>query len=279
MENTKLPPSGKDTFSYAQPRDPRLKRWVIRTLERLTGSKPLQRIYRELYTETPNPYDVWENAFRKLNITVDYDGSRLDKVPRNGPVIFIANHPFGVVDGAILLHLVTRVRRDYFLLINSVLADEPLMKGHLLPVDFDATPAAKATNLRTREETTRRLKNGEALAIFPSGAVATAFKWRGPVEEFPWRRFICGKIHETQCTVIPIYFHGANSRLFQTVSKVSMNMRLGLLLHEIMNKRNTTIQVAIGNPIPYVDMQPYRNRQELIEYLYERTMGLKNQAS
>lgn len=264
----------KEKFSYAQPEDPRLKRWIIRTVERLTGSKKLQRIYRELYEESPNPFDVWENAMNKLDIKVAYDDSQLNKIPRSGPLIFVANHPFGVVDGAIMLHIVSRVRRDYFLLINSVLADEPMMKGHLLPVDFNNTPAAKATNINTKAETTRRLNEGEALAIFPSGGVATSLKWRGPVEEFPWRRFICGRIHETRCSVVPIYFYGQNSKLFQTVSKLSMNMRLGLLLHEILNKRNTTIEVEIGDPISYAEMEPLEDRQELIDFLYRRTMAL-----
>ena len=261
-------------FTYASPEDSRFKRWVITTVEKLTGSKHLQKIYDELHEETPNPFDVWENALGKLNIKLDFDASQLDKVPKEGPLIFVANHPFGVVDGAILLHLVTRVRRDYFLLINEVISHEPILKGHLLPVDFRGDERALQTNLRTKEQTTERLRNGEALAIFPSGAVATSLKLFGPVEEFPWRRFICTRIHETKCTVVPIYFHGQNSRLFQFVSKISMNLRLGLLLYEVMNKRNSTIKLAVGDPIYYDEMSKYPDRQELIEFLKARTMSL-----
>jgi putative hemolysin len=265
--------SGKK-FSYASPEDSLLKRWVITTLENLTGRKHLQRIYDELHEETPNPYDVWENALHKLNIELDYDRSQLDKIPRQGPLIFVANHPFGVVDGVILCHLVTRIRKDFFLLINEVLSHEPIMKGHLLPVDFRQTDAAKQTNLETKRQTTERLKQGEALAIFPSGAVATSMKLFGEVEEFPWRRFICTRIHETKCTVVPIYFHGKNSRLFQLVSKISMNLRLGLLLYEVMNKRGRTLKLAVGDPIPYREMETYQDRQELIEFLKLKTMSL-----
>jgi putative hemolysin len=261
-------------FTYASPEDSWLKRWVITTVEKLTGSKHLQKIYDELHEETPNPFDVWENALGKLNIKLDFEASQLDKVPKEGPLIFVANHPFGVVDGAILLHLVTRVRKDYFLLINEVLSHEPIMEGHLLPVDFRGDERALQTNLRTKEQTTERLREGEALAIFPSGAVATSLKLFGPVEEFPWRRFICTRIHETQCTVVPVYFHGQNSRLFQFVSKISMNLRLGLLLYEVMNKRNSTIKLAVGDPIHYDQMSKYPDRQDLIDFLKARTMSL-----
>ncbi len=261
-------------FTYTSPHDSMLKRWVISTVENLTGRKYLQQIYDELHEETPNPFDVWENAMNKLDIKVDYDHSQLEKAPKSGPVIFVANHPFGVVDGAIMCHLVTRVRRDYFLLVNEVLSREPIMKGHLLPVDFRGNDEALQINLRTKELTTERLRQGEALAIFPSGGVATSMKFFGDIQEFPWRRFICTRIHETKCTVVPIYFHGKNSRLFQFVSKFSMNLRLGLLLHEIMNKRGKTIKVEVGDPIAYDEMEQYEDRQELIEFLYKRTMAL-----
>jgi putative hemolysin len=266
--------SGK-RFTYASPEDSAFKRWVITTVEKLTGSNYLQGIYEELHEESPNPFDVWGNALKKLHIKMDFDAHQLEKIPHQGPLIFVANHPYGVVDGAILCHLVTRVRRDYFLLVNEVLAHEPILKGHLLPVDFRNDERALATNLETKRLTTERLNQGEVLAIFPSGAVATSMKLFGPVEEFPWRRFICTRIHETQCTVVPIFFHGRNSRLFQFVSKLSMNLRLGLLLYEVMNKRHKTIKINIGDPIPYKDMETLQDRQELIEFLKAQTMGLK----
>ncbi len=282
--NTKLDPQINEErayhghkFTYTSPHDSQFKRWIIGTVERLTGREYLQNIYNELHDETPNPFDVWENALNKLNIKMNFDASQLEKVPKTGPVIFVANHPFGVVDGAILCHLVTRVRRDYFLLVNEVLSREPIMKGHLLPVDFRGNEEALAINLKTKELTTERLRKGEALAIFPSGGVATSMKFFGKIEEFPWRRFICTRIHETQCTVVPIFFYGKNSRLFQFVSKFSMNLRLGLLLHEIMNKRGKTIDMEIGDPIFYDEMEPYQDRQKLIEFLYDRTMSLKKE--
>lgn len=261
-------------FSYSSENDSWLKRQIILTVEWLTGRQQLQKVYDELHEEDPTPYNVWGNALGKLNIKMDYDASQLEKIPKSGPLIFVANHPFGVVDGAILLHIATRVRKDYFLLVNEVVSHEPVLEGHFLPVDFRQNEEALKTNLRTKEQTTERLNKGEALVIFPSGAVSTARKFFGPVDEFPWRRFICTRIHETQCSVVPIYFHGQNSRLFQFVSKFSMNLRLGLLLHEIMNKRNKTLKVEIGDPIHYPEMEEYEDRQMLIDFLKDRTMSL-----
>jgi len=99
-------------FTYSSPHDSLLKKWVITTVETLTGRNYLQNIYDQLHEEDPNPYDVWGNALNKLDIKVDYDERQLEKIPREGPVIFVANHPFGVVDGAVFCHIVTRVRKD-----------------------------------------------------------------------------------------------------------------------------------------------------------------------
>lgn len=265
---------GEDNFSYARPEDPLLRRTVIRTVERLTGSKYLQNIYLQLKAEGVTAHTFWRRALEELSIRPVFDEHQLTKIPVSGPLIVVANHPFGLVDGAMLLDIVTRVRTDYFLLINEVLSHEPLLEGHLLPVDFRETKAAVQTNLETRRLTSERLQNGEVLVIFPGGGVATAFQRGGPVEEYPWRKFICSKIHENQCAVVPIYFHGKNSPLFHSVSRVSTNLRLGLLLHEVMNKRGKSFQATIGDPIPYSEMAPLRNRQQLIEHLFDRTMAL-----
>lgn len=261
-------------FTYSSENDSWLKRQVILTIEWLTGRNKLQKIYDEIHEENPTPFNVWGNGLKKLNIKMDFDKAQLDKIPKTGPLIFVANHPFGVVDGAILLHIATRVRKDYFVLVNEVVSHEPVLEEHFLPVDFRQNREALETNLRTKEQTTARLNKGEALVIFPSGAVSTARRFFGPVEEFPWRRFICTRIHETKCSVVPVYFHGRNSRLFQFVSKFSMNLRLGLLLFEVMNKRGKTLKIEIGDPIHYPEMERYENRQELIDFLKNRTMSL-----
>jgi putative hemolysin len=260
------------TLSYANPDDPAWLKFLIDTLEVATGRNTLERKYRDIRERDPAPEDAWTMILDSLEITRRYDAERLAQTPSDGPVVFISNHPFGVVDGLILGELVNKVRPEFFVLVNEVLTREPLFRKHLLPVDFRETREAMRTNIQTRQLAIERLQKGEAMAIFPAGGVATARSIFGPAEDLDWKRFVAKLITQSRATVMPLYFHGQNSRLFQWASQVHLNFRLGLLLNEVRNKIGRTLSVSIGDPIHWEDMAPYTKRQELLNYLRRKTL-------
>jgi putative hemolysin len=217
---------------------------------------------------------VWEAALSKLKIRLDYNAADLIRIPNKGPLIVVANHPFGVVDGLILGYLVSRVRSKFTVLVNEVLCKEKLFASYLLPIDFRETRAAMQTNIETRRQALTRLQAGEALAIFPAGGVATTDGWRGKATDLEWKRFVAKLIQVTRATIVPIYVHGQNSRLFQAVSQFSQTLRIGLLLHEVRNKMGRQIKVSIGEPIAYEAISGLRDRQVLLTYLRDVTYGL-----
>ncbi len=260
------------TLSYANPDDPAWLKFLIDTLEVATGRNTLERKYRDIRERDPAPEDAWTMILDSLEITRRYDAERLAQTPSDGPVVFISNHPFGVVDGLILGELVNKVRPEFFVLVNEVLTREPLFRKHLLPVDFRETREAMRTNIQTRQLAIERLQKGEAMAIFPAGGVATARSIFGPAEDLDWKSFVAKLITQSRATVMPLYFHGQNSRLFQWASQVHLNFRLGLLLNEVRNKIGRTLSVSIGDPIHWEDMAPYTKRQELLNYLRRKTL-------
>jgi len=261
-------------LSYVRTSDPPITQWLIRRTEQLSAGRRLQRLYDELQSSRLAGTQIWAAALDKLRLSIDYNVATLDQVPRNGPVVFVANHPFGIVDGLIMCYLISQVRDDFFLLVHAAVLPQPLIEEHLLPIDFQRTNAALKTNLHTKHLTTERLRQGQALGIFPSGMVATAPTPWGPAREMPWHTFVSRRIHEARCPVVPLYFHGRNSRLFQLASRINVNLRMGLLMHEVVNKIGNRLRVEIGEPIPYATLQGYPGARELVEYLRQTTLSL-----
>lgn len=267
------PPS---SLTYAHHQDRPLRKFLIDTLEVSTGRNRLERLYREVRESNIHPQDAWGLILQQLQVTIQYSAQKLSQVPPTGPIVFVSNHPFGVVDGLILGELVNRVRPEFFMLVNEVLTREPLFSSYLLPIDFRETREALHTNLMTRQTAIDRLQAGEAMAIFPAGGVATARRPFAQAEDLEWKRFVGKLIQRSKATVIPLFFHGQNSRIFQLASQVHPSLRLGLFLNEVRNKMGKTIRVSIGDPIPWADMEAIRNRQSLIDFLHIRTHALSN---
>lgn len=261
-------------LSYASPTDPPVKRLVINALEIASGRRRIQKYYREITEGSSTKQELWMLAIEKLALKLDFDPEALRKIPQEGPVVFIANHPFGIVDGLILGYLVSLVRTDFFVMVNEVLTRSNPLADALLPIDFRSTKKAMMTNIESRKKAIQRLKAGEALAIFPAGGVATAPVIWGEAQDLSWKVFVAKAIQQSQATVVPIYFEGKNSRLFQVASRLSLSLRLGLFLHEAKNKIGRDILVKIGTPIPFETLQPFKKKGDLLEYLRSMTFKL-----
>lgn len=267
--------SARAKLTYASPADPLPKQVLIRSIERLTGRRRLERIYDTVLETEPDHQQLWQAALRQLRVHVDYDAKQLAKVTPSGPLILIANHPYGVLDGLIICHFASLLRPDFKILINKALCNEPRVAHYMLPIDFDETAEAAMTNIDSKQRALATLHAGNAVVIFPAGGIATTV--RGPfgrAVDLEWKLFVTKLIQMTEATVLPIYFHGQNSRLFQLASHMSLTLRLALIIHEVNRKAGETIRVSIGDPIPYQNLASIRKRKELLSHLRESIYGL-----
>ena len=270
----------KYLFSYATASDPPIKRGLIRLIEKATGQPKLKRMYVQNQRFPRAGEAFFEAAVRSLELDVRYEARALAAAPRTGPVVFVANHPYGVLDGIVTAWLVSKARPDFVVLTHIVLGRAPEAAGFILPVDFSGTAEAERTNLASRAAARAQLAKGGAVVVFPAGAISTAPDALGlkPAVDGHWQSFVSQLVQRSKATVIPIWFGGQNSRLFQIASHVSATLRLSLIFHEVKARIGATLPVVIGAPIPYASIAAIRDRQALADELRARVYALASLA-
>ena len=153
-----------------------------------------------------------------------------------GGVLAIANHPYGVIDGLVLCALMAEVRQDYKIITHRVLRQAPAVMDKILPVDFDETEAALASNLKTRADAAKYLKDGGAVIVFPAGAISLAPNVVGDAIDTEWKTFAAKLAQVPDTTTIPFYFDGRNSLLYQMARRISVTLGYSLMFREICKK-------------------------------------------
>lgn len=267
---------GQVRFSYAGQVTTPLKRLVIETIERWTSRAKLERLYRHNRMHPVEGESFWRAAVRLLQLDVRYDADALAVAPAQGPLVVIANHPYGVLDGITLCSLIERLRPDFKLLASSVLAQAPELQPWLLPVDLSIRDAARATNVAVRREALEHVQRGGALIVFPAGLISVSpDRWgRRRAVDPAWGSFTAQLVRRTGATVLPVYFCGQNSRLFQIASHIDRTLKLALIFREVAARIGTPVTVRIGVPIAREALRHARSDRALIEMLRERTYAL-----
>lgn len=261
-------------FSYATPEDPALKRLLIRAIEGMTGQPYLKQLYDDHRNHLVPGESFWAAALQRLEVTLNYNEPALARVPKTGSLVIVANHPFGVLDGLIISYLMSKVRSDFIVLTNAVLYQADEIRQHLLPIDFAETKEALSTNLKTANAAKAHLMHGGCLVIFPAGGASTTpTPWSREAVDAEWKNFAARLIIGTKCPVLPVFFAGQNSRLFQIASHISLTLRLSLFFKEVYDKIGSTIYLRIGDMIPFKDTAAF-DRIQLMEFLRKKTYAL-----
>jgi putative hemolysin len=268
-------------FSYANPEHPRLKRWLIRSIEGLSGRRKILDIYEVWKSSVVGTSEyIWGDLLGLINLNVSVaDGEWPPKELPEGPLVIIANHPYGIGDGLAILALAEQLGRPFRIMINNELLKVPEVRPFSLPVDFEETKEALKTNMETRREALRLLREGVTIIVFPGGGVATAPKPFGRAEELPWKTFTAKLIRSAKATVLPICFEGQNSWLFHLVSRFSLTLRLSLLVREFRRILGTAITARAGAPIPYETLSGFGDQKEIMDFLQGQVMGMQPPAS
>jgi len=261
-------------ISYASPEDPLVKRIIINSIELSTGRRRIEKAYQALKTLQIDDASVWSHVFPLLDIELSFNQEALEQIPKTGPAILIANHPYGVADGMALGYTLSKRREDFLLIVNGVLCREEVLGKYFLPIDFREDKKAVMTNIETRKRAIAHLKSGGAVGIFPSGAVSTTPKLLSKKAiDLDWKKFLNKLIQTSSTDVIPVFFKGQNSRAFQVASHIHANVRLALLLNELDRKKGKVIEFIIGDKIGHKELSGL-HRDDVLPFLKKKTFDL-----
>ena len=249
------------SLSYASTFEDPFKATLIRIIEAFTGKLTVLRLIRKFEKNAaPTGQGFWRAALDVMGIELTTPQSQLDRIPKEGPVIVVANHPHGMVDGMIFADLIGRVRPDYRILTRSLLTVIDEVAGsYMIAVPFAHDPDALQKGIAMRTAAMKHLKDGGVVALFPSGSVAASETFFGPAVEEEWNVFTAALIRRSGATVVPMHFPGQNSRAYQIANKLSPILRQGLLLHEIVHSLNKPQGPVVGEPLDHEKVAAWKD--------------------
>ncbi|MEL0435563.1 lysophospholipid acyltransferase family protein [Phycobacter sp. K97] len=262
-------------ISYAHSARTRSGRMVIRLMENTTGRLGLIRRARGYELEVANGRSFWSVIAERYGLSLDVVGGALGNIPRDKPMVLIANHPYGILDGLMMGHILAETRGDFRILAHQVFGKAEELNHVILPIDFAETQAALRTNLETRKEALSYLGQGGAIGIFPGGTVSTAATPFAQPMDPGWRSFTARMIAKSDAVVVPVYFDGHTSRLFQIASHLHATLRMGLLIKEFHRRVDTPVRMVIGEPIGRDKLDPLAtNAKAMMDFLRKATYEL-----
>jgi putative hemolysin len=228
---------------------------------------------RDLYRrvrESPAGFGL-EKLLAEMRVELRVDAADSARIPARGPVVVVANHPYGMLDGAVLAVLLTRIRPDVKVMTNYLLHDVPELAQHCIFVDPFQTSRSLDVNRRAVREALAWLRRGGMLAVFPAGEVSHLQFPQAEIIDPAWNDTAARLIRRTGAAALPVFFCGHNSFGFQFFGMIHPRLRTAFLLQEFLRQEGRTIEVRIGSEIPGESLVGMPDHREAIEYLRWRT--------
>jgi len=252
--------------SHMRPGDPR-----IDLLTEVSGLKRLERFYNEI--KHLHDLEFAAGVFRNLDLDIEVPEKELELIPNAGGLVFVANHPYGAIDGLALVHVLGRVRPDLKVMANFLLQQlEPLRDRFIGVNPFEQL--GSLSSFHGMRQALEHVKQGGALAVFPAGEVSS---WRTELKAVAdprWRTPVIKLLQHANVPVVPVWFDGANSLVFQMLGMIHPNLRTLALPTEMLRMRGRTVRMRLGKPIAPKDIAAFTSADQLARYLRAKTYSL-----
>jgi Putative hemolysin len=243
--------------------------------QRALAFERLANIHRQAGSRATSPGEFAAQALEFLQVRFELDERQLERIPRSGPAVVVANHPYGGLEGLFLIAQLQKYRSDSRFIANDLLARIPEIREVLFPVDAFGGPRAANKNAKALRAALRHVHDGGLLMMFPAGAVSHLHLSAGRVCDPPWQPVAAGLLRRCECPVVPLYFGGGNSAIFQAVGLLHPGMRTAMLTRELLNKRHRTIPVRVGRRIGAERLAKQTDNAKLATFLRLSTYALE----
>ena len=211
-----------------------------------------------------------------MGASIEVAAPDVERIPKSGPVVVVANHPFGLLEGVLLGSLLPRCRPDVKFVVNSLLSRIPEISDLTICVDPYGGPQAVRANLAAMKSAQEWLRQGHMLVMFPAGEVATLDLKRAGISEKPWNSGVVRLATRANAPVVPLHLAGSNSPLFHLAGLLHARLRTLLLPHELLNKQSQRFLIRIGHPIAADRLESFESPQQAADYLRKRVLLLGN---
>jgi putative hemolysin len=245
---------------FAQPAIQHILRW-----------QELNDLYTRVNRPDEDDGEIWARILRSLNVVYQVPPEDLANVPKCGPLVVVANHPYGGIEGVMLAALLRSVRSDIKVMANQVLWSFPGLRKSLIPIDPFGKEDSARYNVRGLKAAISWIREGGVLAVFPAGEVAHVNMDQFAITDPVWHDAVAAIIRRTSAAAVPVFFAGSNGPLFQFLGMVHPLLRTVMLPSELLNKRNQEFQVRVGHPLPHRRLTAFPTDHEMTAYLRWRT--------
>lgn len=252
--------------SHMKPGDPR-----IAVLAEVSGLKRLERFYNEI--EMKPGEDFIAALFAHLDLRLEVDPADLERVPATGGVTIVANHPYGAIDGLALLHVLRHRRPDLKVMANFMLQQLEPLRDRFIGVNPFEQLAARSS-FQGMRQAAQHLADGGALGVFPAGEVSSYRKEVDAVADPRWKTPVIKLIRHAGVPVVPLWFDGANSLVFQILGMVHPSLRTLQLPREMLRMHGRSVRLRIGNPLTDKELAQFTSMDDLARFLRAKTYSI-----
>ena len=236
---------------------------------RIPGMSELRAIYGRIQAPR-DEISIGGRLLTELRISYQASAQDLSNIPKSGPAILVLNHPMGLLEGAVLMEVLRSIRGDVKFLANGILASIPELREWVISVDVMGN--AVRDNIAGMRQAVAHVASGGLLVVFPAGEVSHFQLRRMAVSDGEWHPSVArlvsmAKRRRTGVKIVPAFVSGANSWLFQAAGLLHSRLRTALLVRELLNKRESTVELRVGSAIAAERLEEIETDRERVDYL------------